>query len=229
MKILKWELKKSIVHLRFLLAAYAAIIAILCLLLALPVLQEHALFSLVAIFSLLAAAASIYLVLIYPFVSLISDFRSSYYLLERLTPRRFAAALLCKLLLNALSVLAGSGLLLLAAHLANAVTAAHITFVQVYFLNISLRGVPYPMLLLYMAIILPIFSCFCRIVSGSLPLCRKHPSAWAIPLFVAFSFALFWAHQLSQTAEILILCLFSLAAFAGCCYLYEHKYEPTVF
>jgi hypothetical protein len=216
MNIVKWEMRKRIAHLRWIVLPYLAVLAILFLL---PASAENGLLnvirSVLGNISILLTFSGAFIVTIYPTLTVYLDLRSRYWLLEKMHGKPFAATVVIRTALNTACVLLGSGLLWLASKLMEKFSTSNMSFMVIHL------TVPYEKLLFDTAILSPAIALLAFTAALSIPILKKYSAMGAVALYIIGIAAVAMMPDLSLITIPIAQIITVLAAFAGSCWLYE--------
>ena len=223
MNVLKWELRKRIYQLRWIVLSFIILIGIIYLV---PM-PADGMSTLLLILLFLVAVGSVYIVFVYPTLSTVTDLRRKYFLLEKMRSQPFIIVAITKTILNVISVLIGSGLFLLTAEIMK--IKYHISDTEFVMLNITIpyEKILYGNLLFIAAIFLPITVLFSYIAASSIPIFKRHSHlAKAILLFsiIGGAIILVAVANSPNTIVSIVKCIVVLLSFVVSCWLYDNKY-----
>lgn len=215
MNILKWEFKKRVYQLRFIVLSFIILIAVLYLLL--PLLIDLIFGNItVTVLGLISVAAGLmgaYIVVVYPTLSIIIDFRREYCFLEKMHSHPFVITAGVRLLLNVLSALLGSGLLILASEAMKRFNTDNTRY-----LVVNLQA-PFERLIFDTAVLSPAIALFSFTAALSIPIFKRHSFLKAAVIYAVCGIT-FLMNELPivQCAVVILLTIAS-------CWLYDVRYE----
>lgn len=212
MNILKWEFKKRVYQLRFMVLAFFIFIAVLYLLI--PVSSEFNItVTVLGLISVLAGVMGAYMVVIYPTLSIIIDFRREYCFLEKMNSYPFILTAAVRIFLNILSILLGFGLLILTSNVMKRFSTENVSY-----LAINLKA-PYVRLIFDTAILSPVIALFAFIAALSIPIFKRYPFIKATAIYAVCGIT-FLVNKLPIVQCVVVIILFFMS-----CWLYDTKYE----
>lgn len=220
MNVLKWELRKRISRLGWILLLFAALFGVIYLL---PVHGEHGfankMVTILTIISMLVTIGSIYIVIVYPTLSMVIDLRSKYCVLEKMHSQAFIITAIIKTILNILTVLMGSGLLLLAVEMMKKFHTSNTKF-----LVLELK-IPYQELIFHTAIFSPTIILFSCTVALSIPAFKRYSFVVTILLYIMIGGVILLMAYLPADLTLIVQSAAILLIFVVSCWLYDNKCE----
>lgn len=223
MKTLKWELRKYLTQLSFVLLPFALVLAVLTVLLVLGYNGNSGLVTPLSIISMLVAIECLYLILIYPVFSAIKDLMAKHSLLEKLSIRPYAIVLSSKIVLNIITVLIGAGCFLMATRL---MAEFHIPNTRFLVINIS---VPFEILMVGTAVVLPVTANLSYLLAILIAKNRDYTLVWALAIFVVILCGLSTTVSLPYLPMLILQGIFIVSEFLLSCWLYDNKFEVVAF
>ena len=222
MKTLKWELRKHVLHLRWLIIPYVIILGVLYLI---PVPTSRTIvygssldFSL-TIISLVLLIITSYLVIIYPILSIIDSLVKKYCLLEKTDSRSYITIGITKLVLNMGCVLIASGLFATALEIIRKFDVTNSKY-----LIFELK-IPFEVVLVTTAVLLPVMALLSFMIAGSIKLLRKNPLISALVVFVISVLILIQTQNLGADIAKIVQIIVIIVSFIVSSWLYDNKYE----
>ena len=221
---LKWELRKHILHLRWVIIPMVIILGILFLI---PVPTSkviesgHSLDLTLSLISFLVMICFTYLIVIYPTISTIDGLVKKHGLLEKMDSRSYLTIGLVKIVLNVVCVLVASGLLML---ILDVIRKFDVTDHSYLILELK---VPFQLILFSTAVLLPTMALLSVMVAGSVKILRESSIISALILFVASIWLLVQAQNLESGIATIIQVVIVMISFVVSCWLYDNKYEMS--
>lgn len=210
MKILKWEFRKRVEQIGWMVALFLLLVGILFVLP--PSTNEVNRIGVGLTFmGVVMSILGVYIVIIYPTYCLIKDLKEEYCVIEKLRNQSFFLTELIKIILNVLTVLVGSGLIFLASEVMKKFQTSNYKFFEV-----SLK-VPFESLVFDTAVFIPVIAIFLYLFVCSIAILKNFPIVCTIVLLVFIYFVI----SISPLLKLLIV----LIALGYSKWLYENKFD----